>query len=264
MKISLFHRSKKTQSIATQNPKERIALYVPMYVPEKKVPVFLPDISGEIYPTEQQCRLGIAAALKSTYDSIANAFDPAHEKNLASRIVEYYSIGIERYFYGIRPTMDLYFNALGKQKDYSRISTLVKNSKQDLLLRFQQLLIKRADLYKLYPLDAYVDLALFCETDTSEKNFNETKSLCQPQPLQYKVISVTEPWNRLQQTKRKMFEDFAAEAYKIYKEYLFEIECLLSSSAVPAPQYADGKELEEYQAALAKCIQKHRHKRIAV
>lgn len=263
MRLTFNRRNKRIQPPTPQNIRDRIALYVPMYVPEKYVPCFLPDISGTLYPSELQCRLGIAAALKSTYDSIVNAFDPAHEKNLAARIVEYYIIGIERYFYGIRPTMDLYFDRLGKQKDYARISALVKNSKQDLLLRFQQLLIKNADRYRMYPLNEYVDLALFCETDVAAEN-SGGNTLCLPQPPHYKVISVTEPWNRLQQTKRKLFESYATEAYQIYKEYLFEIECLLSSSSAPAPQYADGKELEEYQSALAKYIKKHHKYKPAV
>ena len=227
MKRLFLRRNKQTQTVPQKNALDRIALYVPMHVPGNNVPVFLPDISGAVFPSELQCRNGIASALKSTYDSIADAFAPDYEKNIASRLAEYYSMGIERYFHGIHPTMLLYFYDLGKQKQYTRITALVKNSKQDLLLRFQQLLIKKADLYKLYPLNEYVDLALFCETVRNPEHPRDNSSPCRPQPLQYRIVSITEPWNRLQQTKRRLFESYASEAYQIYKDYMFEIQCLL-------------------------------------
>ena len=259
-----FHQKNKKQITPFKPASRRRPLYVPILIPEKHIPRFLPDIAGALYPSELQCRNGIAGILKSTYDSVVNAFAPDYEKNIAVRLAEYYSTGIEQYFYGIHTTMNLYFDALGKQKDSARISTLVKESRQELLFRFQQLLIKRADLYKLYPLDAYVDLALFCETIRNPEHSDASNVLCQPQPVQYKVVSITEPWNRLQQTKLKMLEDFTIKAHKIYKNYMFEIECRLSSSAAPAPEYADDKELEDFQNTLVKYLKKHRKYKLAV
>lgn len=211
----------------------------------------LPDLTKTSYRSKPGCYYAIATAFSDTYNLHRQAFALDSEGSLITKVADYYTDAVHRYFSNLSSFINQHCRAVGKMEECRLIARLIIDTREYLLEEYRRELLEHPNLYMLPPLSRYVKKVVLYKNPVVNPRHSQNpfSRLCVP--ACYHILSVTPGWKALRADTETLYQHFIDKAHKVYAIYLFGILTSVNALGVPAPSEGNGDALWDYVSKLS-------------
>lgn len=187
-------------------------------------------------------------ALRKAHNEANAYFQPDSPTGVCQEALDAYLPRIERTFIPIIDILGEYCSKNHKSSPYERLYELVYKSKENLMQEFRKELLASQDFYEMMRLDYYIDLAPIEKVDYGDSDdgisglFGSLLNL----DCEYDCPNINEVIEEMSQDATKKMNYFYQSAYKIYVNYIEQIEYFLDSLSKDMPPLQEGEDLFHY------------------
>ncbi|MDD6207424.1 MAG: hypothetical protein PUB10_02755 [Clostridiales bacterium] len=202
----------------------------------------------ETYHTKSECERARNACLEKAYDAANRYVSPGDSKNIAKDAATHYSDVIQQCFTPVIDHLKLLCHMTNHDTVFDQLSSLVKNSRKNLLALFEAELQDSSDYYRMYHFDYFLDQVDIEKHDyrVSDEGFFRLleTALCDHVEYSYKnaALAVNEMENDINDHAASFFN----YAYTEYEHYTGEIEELIDSISKDLPTPEEEEDLAAY------------------
>ncbi len=211
-----------------------------------------PDLTKTMYHSKAVCYLAIANAFRSAYELHRKAFTLDSDETLITKVTDYYTDAIHRYFFKLSAIIAEHCRAVGNMDSCRLIARLVIGAREHLLQEYQNEILNHPNLYTLPPLSQYVKKSvLYKKNATRIPQSKGILSHLYTLPG-YRILSVTPGWKALHADTENLYQYFIDKAHQIYIVYLCDIITVVNTLGVPAPAESRDDDMWDYITKLRK------------
>ena len=203
------------------------------------------------FNSEYAAKQALKEYLRKPYDTANALVSTNNSKCLAKSLSDEYSKIIEDCFYPVMDNLKILFSLKHKEKLYTNLENLVKNSKKTLSNAFSREIIDNQDYYDMYDFDYFVDRVTIEEHDyrTSEGVLKVIESLF-PDSIEYTYDDFLDAIYEMEEDINNHTASFFKVAYNEYLAYIRQIERIFEVLGKNYPQFSENEDIFDYLARI--------------
>lgn len=203
----------------------------------------------EVFHSRSDCQKAVDQDIKRAWDTAEALLDPNSSKCIAYSAAEFYTEFLENWFRPILPQLEQIATASGTCGYLERLQDLVTDSGEYLLGKFLDELLDDPNYYQLYKLSYFQEQPEIEEHDYRISQDEFLWGLLETllaDNIEYTCSGVNQTILEMQEDLDGLFTTYCNFAYRVFAEYLEQIEELLYVVEMKLPEMEDGEGVYEY------------------
>lgn len=212
-------------------------------------PYHLTDDSDDNYfQSKYECEKAGEACIRKAYDEAHDILSTSYSDCILNHALDYYCGWIERCFNGIMPQLEISCQKHGLQEAFSKLKSLVEDTKKTLKSRFAQELEENSRYYHLYHFSYFRDKVTVQRIDygVDGEGLAFLWGVLTGEGTEYCFEGALDAIIEMNNDLEKLVATFVNRAHEMYRKYVEEIESCIQPIAKALPAMNEKEKLVEY------------------